>query len=66
MDLEKEKHVFDVKHEERRVKRFEVYISKGFWNRIGVEDGDVVDVAFWESTGDLRIKPIKRKVVRER
>lgn len=61
-----EKHVFDVLHEQRKVEKFKVYISKDFWSRIGVENGDQVDVACWEMTGEIRITPIKSKVVARR
>jgi len=62
----KEKHIFDVLHEERKVEKFKVYISKDFWSRIGVENGDRVDVSYWEMQNEIRISPIKKKVVSRR
>ena len=55
------KHLFDVVHEERIVDRFKVYISKSFWERLGVKDGDKVDVAWWEMTNEIRITPLKKR-----
>jgi len=53
------KHVYDVVYEERTVDKFRVYISKDFWHRIGVEDGDKVEVSVWELFNEIRIRKKK-------
>ena len=66
--MKEEKHMWNVLHETSNLKHGQIYVPRNFQRRMKLEDGDKLDIQYWERDDEIRIRKIRteeKRVVEE-